>query len=107
MSAARLGDLHREVADAAGGAVDEDALAFLDIRRVNERLPGNQARQRKGRGVNVIDRCRLGREPTRWRGDVFRVRPAWSGKHGMPKTSSPGEKRSTPRPTAATVPDMS
>jgi hypothetical protein len=53
--------------------VDEDALALLDIGGVDERLPGGEARQRKGRGLDVIDRRRLGRELTRRRGDVFRV----------------------------------
>ena len=63
--AAGLGDLHGEVADAAGRGVDQRPLAGAQVRRVDQRLPGRQGGQRDGAGRHVVHVGRLGGERAR------------------------------------------
>lgn len=53
--AAGLGDLDGEMADAARGRVDEDALPGLDVGGVDECLVGGQGRERERAGLEVVD----------------------------------------------------
>ena len=46
VSASRLRDLHGEMTDAARGSQHEHALSRLDVRRLDERLPGRQPGER-------------------------------------------------------------
>ena len=50
---ARLRDLHREMPDPARGREDEDAGAGADAGRLDERLPGGEARERERGGLLV------------------------------------------------------
>ena len=43
----RLRDLHRQVPDPAGRGEDEDALTRLDVRGLDERLPGREPGERE------------------------------------------------------------
>ena len=49
----RLGDLDRDRADAARAAVDEDRLADLQLRALDERLPDRAADERQARRLEV------------------------------------------------------
>ena len=71
--AARLGDLHRQVPDAAGGGEDQHALSGLDVGRLDERLPGRQPGERQRAGLDVAEPVRDPRELARGRGDVLGV----------------------------------
>jgi len=50
-----LGELHGEMADAAGRGMHEHPLAFPQAGLVEQPLPGGEARERHSRGVHVVD----------------------------------------------------
>src|ERR1051326_4692134 len=58
MSAERLGDLHREGANASRGAIDQDALAGLKLSRVAKTLQGREPRQGNGSRLLETQVCR-------------------------------------------------
>ena len=47
VGAAGLGDLDCEVADAAGGRMDEDPVALSHLGGIDQRLPGGEAGERE------------------------------------------------------------
>ena len=57
-----LGQLHRVAADGAARAVDEHALPGLELRVVEECLPGGEADHRERRGVRERDARRRRRQ---------------------------------------------
>ena len=69
-----LGDLHREVAHAAGRRVDQDALPGAQAGGVVQRLPGGQGREWQRPGLDVVNGVRLAGERAGGAGDVLRVR---------------------------------
>lgn len=69
--AACSGDLYREVVDAAGGRVDQNPLARLHIRGVDQGLPGGESSQGDGGGSNVIEVVRFAGEGAGGTGDIF------------------------------------
>ena len=73
-------DLNGEVADAAGGAVDQDPVARLDLAEVAERLQGGQARDRKGGGLFEGEVLRFQRGILFRDGGFFRAGPAGKGR---------------------------
>jgi hypothetical protein len=56
------GQRRGELADTAGGAVDEHPLARCEPAVLEQRLPGAERRERHGRRLGVAERTRLGRE---------------------------------------------
>src|ERR1700674_1456680 len=51
LSAERFGDLHGESPDAAGSAVDQDLLAWLDVALIAKKLEGGRCRHADGGGL--------------------------------------------------------
>ena len=66
-SAPMLGELHREVSDAAGRRVNEYALTGLHIGGVDQGLPRGKRREGQGRGLDMADQGRLRRSRGRAR----------------------------------------
>ena len=60
--AACLCDLHREMPDAARRTEHEHAIARLDVRRLDERLPRGEPGQRQRRRLHVAQRVGRSRE---------------------------------------------
>src|SRR5207249_3678099 len=60
--AAVTGELHCEMADAAGRAVDQHALPALEGSVLEQPLPGGESSQRNRRALDVVERMRLGGE---------------------------------------------
>lgn len=79
-----LGELHRQVSHAARRRVDQYPLTRFHARRVHERLPGGQARQRHGRRRVVVDRAGLERELPRGRRHILGVRGGRTREPGHP-----------------------
>ena len=50
----RLRDLHRQVPDTARRGEDEDALARLDVRGLDQRLPGREPGQWERSRLDVV-----------------------------------------------------
>jgi hypothetical protein len=48
-------DLRREVPDSAAGSVNEHALAFLHLRRIDQALPGREPRERQRGRLEVAE----------------------------------------------------
>ena len=72
--AARLGDLHGEVADAAGGGVDQHPLPRPDVGGVDQGLPGGERGQRqRGRPATWSRPAGLRGEGAGGAGDVLGV----------------------------------
>ncbi len=65
LGARRLGELHGDVADAAGAGKDEDVLASGEVRPVEQALPGGDGHQRQGRRLAPGELRRLGGEQRR------------------------------------------
>ncbi len=61
------------MADAAGGAVDQEVVAGLELDRVDDDLPGGQPGQRQRPCLQVRQRVRLGGEVARRGGYVLGV----------------------------------
>ena len=59
MGAARLGDLHGEMADAAGRGMDQRALSLLQAADLDEALPGGEAGQRQRACLHMVEAVRL------------------------------------------------
>jgi Pyridine nucleotide-disulphide oxidoreductase len=55
-------ELHGEVTDSAAAGVNQHALAWLQLRDVEQRLPRSQRGQRHRRCANVMKRVRFARE---------------------------------------------
>ncbi len=62
------------MADSAGRAEDQDAIAGADLRRLDERLPGGQPGERQRRGLDVVERLRRPGKLAGRRRHVLRVR---------------------------------
>lgn len=73
VSAARLRDLHGQVADAARRAVDENTLSRPDVRDADQRLPRGQPGERESGGFDVGEALGLADEVSRWGDHVVRV----------------------------------
>ena len=56
----RLGELDREMADAAGAAVDQHGLARNETAMIEQPLPGGHRRKRNRGRVDQVDRFRRG-----------------------------------------------
>jgi hypothetical protein len=72
--APRLGDLRGDVADAAGGRVDQHPLAGSDAGGVDQRLPRGERHERQRGRVGERQAGRLADEVPRRRRDVLGVR---------------------------------
>jgi hypothetical protein len=57
-----LRELHGQVTDSAAAGVNQHALAWLQLRGVEQRLPRGQRSQRHGRRADVMKRVRFERE---------------------------------------------
>ena len=62
ISADRLGDLHRDMADPARARIDQYGLAHLKRAFRNQRLPRGLPDQRQGRGFRVAEARGLRRD---------------------------------------------
>ena len=82
MGAKRLGDLDRDVPQAACGGVDEHALAGLHLRDLGQRLPSGEPDERQRRGLHVVESRRFPGEPPRWGRDVLRIAAGLFGEAG-------------------------
>ena len=83
--------------DSAGSGEDEDALTRLDVRGLDQRLPGREPRERERARLDVVQ-SRPGSRAS-WRdGEVTysAYAAASRGKRGIPKTRSPTENLVTP-----------
>ena len=69
----RFGDLHREMADAAGRGEYEQPRAARDPRGVNKRLVGGETGEREGCGLDIGERIRGAGEVSRRRRDVLGI----------------------------------
>src|SRR6266699_1110264 len=74
VSAASLGDLDRQVPDAAASPMDQHPLARRHPSGVHQGLPCGKTRQRKRGRLGVGQAGGLAGKLTRWRRDVLRVR---------------------------------
>ena len=72
--AAGLGDLHGEVAHAAGRRVDQDPLPGADFGGFDQRLVGGERGQRQRAGLDVVDTGGLVGERAGGPGHVLGVR---------------------------------
>ena len=70
---ARLGDLHGQVADAAGGGVDEHTRPGAELQRVDDGLPGGQPGQGHGARRHEVDAVGDALDLARGRGGELRV----------------------------------
>ena len=70
------GELHREVADAAGAGVDQDALALVRLRRLDDHAPGGERGDRHRRRLDVRERARLADDAERVDREVLGVAAA-------------------------------
>src|SRR4029077_4577954 len=75
-------ELHGEVTDSAAAGVNQHALAWLQMRGVEQRLPRGQRRQRHGRRPDMMKRLRFEREFWFANDDIIGVRAVarWIGK---------------------------
>ena len=55
-------ELHSEMTDSAAAGMNQHALAWLQLRSVEQRLPRGQRSQRHGRRADVMKRVRFERE---------------------------------------------
>jgi hypothetical protein len=92
--AASLRDLRREVPDATGRGVNQDSFAGPHVRGVHQRLPGGQAGEGKGGGLDVGHPVGDARELPSARRHVFRV----GG--GLMREARHSERRDHPRRSA-------
>ena len=76
------------MADAAGAAVDQDPLPGLEAAVVEQALPGRQAGERHGGGVNVVDAFGLGDRLAHLQHDIFRRAAAAAAKQGVNAVAS-------------------
>jgi hypothetical protein len=71
MGAQSLGELDRQVADAAAAGVDQHPLAGADAQHLGQALPGRQPGQRHRRGLREIHALGYPRQVFRPRKDEF------------------------------------
>jgi len=90
----RLRDLHREMSDSTRRGENEDALTRLNVRGLDQRLPGREPRERDCPRPDVVQGVRDQRELARRRGDVLGVRSGLAREAGHPEDPvSDGEPR--------------
>ncbi len=77
--AARLRDLHGEMADATCGSQHEHALSGLNVGRLDQRLPRRQPGERKRGGLDVGEPLGYAGELARGRSHVLRVGGCFTG----------------------------
>ena len=107
IGAARLGDLHRQVADAAGRRMDQHALARLQAAMADKALPGGQSGQRQC-GADCGRCLRLRRDFIGRRRGEFRIGRGLLGEaRHAEHCVADLEATVTPAPSASTVPEIS
>src|SRR4029077_15918327 len=67
-------ELHGQVTNTAAAGMNQDALPWLQLRGVEQRLPRGQRSQRHGRRADVMKRVRLEREFGFANDDIISVR---------------------------------
>src|SRR4029077_16328355 len=75
-------ELHGEMANSAAAGMNQNALTWLQLRSVEQRLPRGQRRQRHCRRADVMKRVRFEREFWFANDDIISVRAVagWIGK---------------------------